>query len=176
VALYRPVKNSDGRQPERRRSPPSRLENPNSSKGLAALLRLSAGVGIPDTRSAAGRQSRALISDRPWMTSRFTRMPGSPHPVKLPIFPPLGLYAAFPEQIAIFSTHGSEAGAIGTLNAETTRQGAIFTCINDIELRMITTLLSLLLSPPPREPRPADPSPPKTGRRVRRRSPPGRRR
>jgi hypothetical protein len=75
---------------------------------------------------------------------------------------------------AAFSTHGSEAGAIGALNVETTRQGVIFTCINDFEPRMITTLLSLLLSPSPRVPRPADSPPPMTRCPIGRRSLPGR--
>jgi hypothetical protein len=65
---------------------------------------------------------------------------------------------------------------MGTRHVETARQGAIFTCINDFEPRMITSLFSLLLSPLPREPRPADSPPPMTGRRVGRRSLPGRRR
>jgi hypothetical protein len=69
----------------------------------------------------------------------------------------------------------SQGRAVGALGIQTTRQEAIFTCINDFETSMITPLLSLLLSPLPREPRPAD-SPPMTECRVGRRSLPGRRR
>ena len=51
---------------------------------------------------------------------------------------------------------------MGTRHVETARQGTIFICINDFEPRMITSLFSLLLSPLPREPRPADSPPPMT--------------